>query len=175
MKKILISLLVATSTLAMCPIESALADSMTSTNVAGYRKYTNSRYGFSINVPANFKTNPPPTNGDGRSFYDDYGATFVVWGAHNVLDETVSHALNEALSNHLNVAYSASGKDWYVISYREAGYIVYEKYFISAGFINGWSFKYPVSQASVMNPVCSAVARTFKPGWKNPYWNPDYS
>ncbi len=132
---------------------------------AGYHKYANQRFGFSILVPNGFVANPPPANHDGRSFHDAYGAEFMVWGSNNVLDKTVMGEYREALRRHPDAAYSTYGKGWYVISYHEGGYIVYEKHFISPRATNSWVFKYPASRASVMNPVCSVMAKSFRPGW----------
>lgn len=170
MKKLLISSIITVGAVAVSAMEPVCAGQGLS--YASQRifcnKYVNSRFGFSINVPCGFVANPPPANGDGRSFYDKYGARFIVWGRTNVLNDTVMSAYRESLNEHPNAAYHTHGKTWYVISYREKDFIVYEKYFINADYVNGWIFKYPASRANIMNPICSAVAKTFVPGWTNP-------
>ncbi len=116
MKNCLIAAMMALGVMGMTAAP-VVADSSSSQH-AGYHRYANQRFGFSIQVPGGFVANPPPANHDGRSFHDAYGAEFMVWGANNVLDKTVIGEYREALTRHPNAAYSTYGRDWYVISYR---------------------------------------------------------
>ena len=139
------------------------------TDNANYNRFVNGRFAYSIYVPSEFTIARFPANSAGCSFSDEYGSSFAVYGQHNVLRETIDHAYYEALSKHPNPAVSAKGQEWFVISYLEDGFIVYEKTFINADFINAWSFRYPQWLGERYNPKCEVVESNFVPGWKTGY------
>ena len=52
-----------------------------------YSTYTNSRFGFSVEYPTSFKVGQPPTNNDGRRFFNEE-ATILAFGRNiNILED----------------------------------------------------------------------------------------
>ena len=52
-----------------------------------WRTYTNERFGTTADVPAGWRENPPPANGDGLSFTSpDGAATVAVYGGFQAFD-----------------------------------------------------------------------------------------
>lgn len=134
-----------------------------------YYKFINDRFAFSIYVPRELTIATYPMNRAGCGFKDGNGTSLTVFGMHNVLEETIDAAYNKALSEHNNVALATKEQNWYVISYLENGFIVYEKHFINAKYINTMIFRYPKSLAEKYNPKCEVIEAAFTPSWKTDY------
>ena len=48
-----------------------------------WKRYTNERFGTSVEVPADFTAKPPPANNDGRTFVSrDGSARILVYGSN---------------------------------------------------------------------------------------------
>ena len=158
------------ATVTVSSIRPVLADSISETGSqgSGYQHYVNSRFGFSIDVPKSFKANPSAEERNARSFFDRRNDSVVVWGNYNSTGETLLSAYREALRQHPYATYKAHGKNWYVIAYRETHGGVYEKYFINDQYKNGLIIRYPASRTKAMKPLCTSIAKSFKPGWTNP-------
>lgn len=141
------------------------------TNDPDYNSYVNGRYAYSIYVPKEFNIARYPLNRAGCGFSDEHGASFEVYGMHNI-GLTLQQSYNEDLNKHPNTVFSAKGQEWYAISYIHNGYVVYEKHFINAQYINYWIFMYPQSLSEKYNSKCEAVESNFIPGWKtgNKIW-----
>lgn len=134
-----------------------------------YYKFINDRFAYSIYVPRELTTAIYPMNRAGCGFMDENGVSLSVFGMHNVLEETIDAAYEKDLSKYNNVALATKGENWYVISYLENGFIVYEKHFINAKYINSLIFRYPKSLAEKYNPKCEVIEAAFTPSWKTNY------
>lgn len=134
-----------------------------------YYKFINDRFAYFIYVPKEFTIATYPMNRAGCGFKDEYGASLTVFGMHNVLEETIDAAFEKNLNKYNNVALATKGENWYVISYLENGFIVYEKHFINAKYINTMIFRYPKLLAEKYNPKCEVIESTFMPSWKTDY------
>ena len=88
-------------------------------------------------------------------------ARYQLQGIHNALNATVESEYSRDKTQH-NLAYSASGDNWYVVSYKEKGIIYYKKEFVGSKYINTMIFSYPAKRAGHYNPLVSKVEETFK-------------
>ncbi len=127
----------------------------------GFFRYDNSRFYMSAWVPADFYLAYGPMNGDGAIFEDGLGGQVSITGIHNALNATVESEYSRDKTQH-NLAYSASGDNWYVVSYKEKGIIYYKKEFVGSKYINTMIFSYPAKRAGHYNPLVSKVEETFK-------------
>lgn len=134
-----------------------------------YYKFINDKFAYSIYVPRELTIAKFPINRAGCGFEDGNGTSLTVLGMHNVLEKTIDAAYDKALNRHNNAALATKGENWYVISYLENGFIVYEKCFINAKYINTMTFRYPKSLAEKYNPKCEVIEAAFTPGWKTGY------
>src|SRR5262249_25445069 len=76
-----------------CPGAIALLAFAAATAAPQYRTYANERFGTTADVPADWKADPPPENGDGLRFRSpDQRALLIVSGMLNIYD-TVEEAL----------------------------------------------------------------------------------
>lgn len=134
-----------------------------------YNQYVNGRFAYSIYVPRELAIATYPMNRAGCGFKDGNGTSLTVFGMRNVLEETIDAAYDKALSQYNNAALATKGQNWYVISYLENGFIVYEKHFINAKYVNSLIFRYPKSLAEKYNPKCEVIESSFVPSWKTDY------
>ncbi|TDB53146.1 MULTISPECIES: hypothetical protein [Bacillaceae] len=134
----------------------------------GYTEYVNSRYGFSIQYPSEFETQPPPTNGDGAVFYSDEVKITAYAGHTNIIqpNETVMTYYDEELNQISNIAYKRQKDNWYVISYVENGMIVYKKFFFGDVVSNTFIITYPAEKKAEYDALVNHVVKTFKPNLK---------
>jgi hypothetical protein len=137
-----------------------------------WRRYSNGRYGFSIEYPPQFRAEPEPANGDGRDFTSSDGAEFSVSGElNNPGDEKRTIAEFEAYlrggdADYSNVTYRAIGADSLVLSGYRGDKVFYEKYIFSQNgqLINAFSVSYPTNMKAVYDPIVTRMARSFHPG-----------
>jgi hypothetical protein len=94
--------------------------------------YQNARFGYSICYPGKLLIPQRESeNGDGRKFLAKDGAELAVWGAYNVLDNTVAQQMQDSISGVQQdggtVTYKTVKEDWFVISGELSGKIYYQK------------------------------------------------
>ncbi|WP_409291332.1 hypothetical protein [Peribacillus sp. SCS-37] len=132
-----------------------------------YSPYTNSRFGFTVEVPATFTAGPAPDNNDGREFYSG-DAVITAYGSHiNIIEdnETIETYYNRALDNlTVPASYQKLGTDWYVVSYMDGSNIVYEKAVIGEDIISHLTITYPSRAKAFYDPMVTHVSKTFKGG-----------
>ena len=134
--------------------------------VAAAPRYSNPRYGFSLEVPTGFRPQEESANGDGRVFHSSDGqAEIRVYGSNNVTDEKVG----TLAASHLRqcsgtVAYKAQGKNWFVLSWTEKGRVSYLKGWVGSGSLNYLSVAYPKAQAKRYDPIVTRIEASFRPG-----------
>ncbi len=69
----------------------------TTAAAGGYQTYTNRRFGYTVQIPANFTPGDPPANGDGLEFSSpDRSASVSLAGEHNALNQTVDNEYAQA-------------------------------------------------------------------------------
>ena len=132
-----------------------------------YSTYTNSRFGFSVEYPTSFTMGQPPTNNDGRRFFNEE-STILAFGRNiNILEEneTIDKYYQQALSIATEpVAYHRLGDNWYVVSYTVDSNIIYEKAIINDEVIFIVNMTYPISQKEKYDEMVTRIATTFEAG-----------
>lgn len=137
-----------------------------------WRRYSNVRYGFSIEYPPQSRAEPEPVNGDGSGFTSSDGAGFSVSGElNNPGDEKrtipqFEDYLRGGDAGYSNVTYRAISADTLVLWGYRADKVFYEKYAFSQNnrLINAFSISYPASAKSLYDPIVTRMARSFHPG-----------
>jgi hypothetical protein len=88
-----------------------------------WKRYTNERFGTSVEVPAEFTAKPPPANNDGRTFVTkDGSARIFVYGSNapSVVVESFAAykdwVADEETREGLRISYRANGPDWFALS-----------------------------------------------------------
>jgi hypothetical protein len=133
---------------------------------AGYGQYTNPRYGFTVLWPATFSAQPPPADGDGRSWTGPGGQVlFSAYGANNTLgyspeqDEAADASRLSAVYTNIN------GNVVTVSGYKDNGQtIVYERDVVGRGAIDTLYWSYPADQKARWDAAVTRTATTFRPG-----------
>ncbi|CAM3156299.1 hypothetical protein [Sporolactobacillus spathodeae] len=129
-----------------------------------YNKYTNNRFGFSIEYPSNFNMGEAPTNNDGRTFSDGQ-CNIIVSGSNNSMNETLNDNFSEAAVDVSNsIDYQVHKKNYYVLSYVKGNNIVYIKTFLNRGAFAQLNITYPSSLKSKYDPIVAHLVQTFTPG-----------
>ena len=128
-----------------------------------YKKYANTRYGFSIEYPSTFVTKVIPDNNDGIMLASPDGTVeLTISGINNVLNETAISSYNELIKNHSNASYKNQQGNWFVVSWMEGDKIVYEKGVVGKGSSNSFVIKYPLTQKKAYDSIVSHLNSTFK-------------
>lgn len=135
--------------------------------VAEWVTYTNPRFGTRIRYPAElFLPQPPPANGDGRSFASADGSMqFFVFGQFNVFAKTVAEMIadDKADPRFDGVTYQRAGDDWYVLSGRREQTIFYRKVLLRSGgdVLHALDIEYPASAKAELDRVVAEMAMSF--------------
>ena len=114
---------------------------------AGYDKYTNLRYGFTVFWPSSFRAQPPPANGDGQTWTSPDGQVLLsVYGTNNL--SNYSPGQDEAIdARSMSVVYdNISGNVVTLSGYKNSGRtIVYQRDVVGPGAIDTLYWSYPAS------------------------------
>jgi hypothetical protein len=132
----------------------------------GYDQYTNPRYGFTVLRPAAFTAQPPPGNGDGRTWAGPGGQVLLsAYGANNVLGYSARQD-EAADASRLSVAYmNISGNVVTVSGYKDNGQtIVYQRDVVGPGTIDTLYWSYPADQKKRWDAAVTLTAMAFRPG-----------
>ncbi len=99
---------------------------------ADWKNYLNGRFGFSVDVPASFKSKPPPLNGDGLGFVSkDKTAEISIYGHNITFHHMSSKSLAddareyEELASDLRITYRQIAPSAYTLSGVSGDRIVY--------------------------------------------------
>lgn len=136
----------------------------------GDEKYVNVRFGYSIAYPADIlHPQGESDNGDGQKFLSEDGsALLLVYGANNVLEQSLEALYQEALQGGGEenpdrvVTYRTMKKDWFVVSGREAGNIFYQKTMMNGDQYVSFILEYPESQKAAYDPIVGTLAKSFR-------------
>lgn len=138
-----------------------------------WKNYINPRFAFRVCYPDSLKPGPVSGNGDGRIFTDRSGGEMRVFGSYasmvlidgreELSDEApASTAVKQAADYDAKslgrVTYRAVGTNWYVVSGRSKGRIVYFKTVTRDDRWISLQFNYPASAAPQWNPLIKHIA-----------------
>jgi hypothetical protein len=134
-----------------------------------WRTYRNQRFGTTIEYPDRFRPGRPPANGDGLAFTSADGASFSVWGSHNVLNHDLAGLeafIREKRSPGERITYNGHGPNWFVISGFRGDMVFYERHMLShrGTIVNGFSILYPTRLKAAYDPIVTRMARSFRAG-----------
>lgn len=145
------------------------AGTASQTPASGWQTYANARFGTMIEYPADvFLPQPPPDNGDGRTFVSaDGSATFFVFGQHNYddLDAAAMMERDRELGGYDQVTYRQTGKGWYVLSGYVGEDIFYRKVLIDrdSGLVHVFGISYPAAARETFNSIVTRMSKSFGP------------
>jgi hypothetical protein len=145
-----------------------LALAAAATAAPQYRTYANARFGTSADVPADWKADPPPENGDGLRFWSpDRRASLTVSGMLNIHD-TIDEAMTayETPGEGETITYRHREPHALVISGTRGDTIFYARHVLSCGdqIWNSVHFEYPAAEKAAYDALVTHVARSLKPG-----------
>lgn len=132
--------------------------------------YKNVRFGTQALYPADlFRPLEPPANGAGLEFESPDGASLVIQGMFNTLDDHSPAAYAREYytpDSYPNVTYQASGKDWFVLSGTRDGNIYYDKVIMSCrgDVVNALTIVYPASLQARYDPLVGKIEKSLRPG-----------
>ncbi len=140
---------------------------------AGWDRYINGRYGYSIDIPPDFIGAPESDNGGGR-VYTSAGRTqkLTVWaGRGNVLDDQgfageVARSMADDRQRGWNLGYQATTPAWASYSGSKGQRILYVRLISVCQGAQYAEFKleYPAADIAKMNPIVDRLAPSFKSG-----------
>ncbi len=132
--------------------------------------YTNSRFGFTTQVPPGYTASSwVPENGEGMRFTDaGLGATLTVWGTNSggrrPADE-LAQLVGSVEGNGGRVTFRSADSDGYTVSgYQGDGKIFYEHESIGAGSTAGLRWVYPAARKADLDKPVTDTVEAFKPG-----------
>jgi hypothetical protein len=131
-----------------------------------YKTYTNGRFGFSLQYPTGLTMAPPPTNGDGANFYNEEIDIKAYGGHTNIVQqgETIETYYQQDINSIPGeIAYQKVTANWYVLSYKENGNIIYKKFFFGDSVFNTFIITYPANTQDKYGPITTHISQTFSP------------
>lgn len=136
-----------------------------------YRTYVNERFGTTADVPADWKADPPPENGDGLRFHSpDERASLAVYGRLNISD-TVEDAMRdyETPGKDETITYCHRERRAVVVSGIRGDTIFYSKHLLSCRdeIWNSVHIEYPAAEKDAYDALVTHVSRSLRSG---PSW-----
>jgi hypothetical protein len=136
----------------------------------GWSRYGNARFGTVLDVPTSLfaAIDPPPENGDGRTFRAKDGAEIRVFGSYGATSVTEDFAgykawsLQQAREGGLTVTYTAQGKDWLAFSGSKGDSIVYARLVERCDATHEMRITYPTAQKAVYDAIIGRMSRSLK-------------
>lgn len=136
----------------------------------GWKHFENSRFGFSIDVPAGLIEGDPPENGDGATFTSPDGtAELRVWGSYLVdssLKQDAAMRRQGEIEEGWRISYAPVKKAWFVYSGTKADRIVYAKGVSACGGDVALYFRieYPKSEKKQYDALVTRLSHSLKAG-----------
>jgi hypothetical protein len=153
-----------------CPLGQALGQTsafpVRTSALADYDRYTNQRFGFSIQYPHFLKIHEEPTNGDGVGFTSEDGtAALTVFASNTLPGDTVEMVYQAAMKEvHGSLGYTRLAPTWFVITWKDAINISYRKTLVGAGSQNTFILSYPQTQKAAYANTVINIGKSFGPG-----------
>lgn len=123
----------------------------------GYESYSNSRFGFVVDVPRAFTAMPAPDNGDGMSWRLGDIAAMTASGMNWVLEEAPPCEKTPHVSGFKKTKTSC----WRTGVVGD--FIYWERWELQHDVLSSLRFQYKVSMKDAMDPVVTHVAHSWKP------------
>ncbi len=136
--------------------------------VTSYERYANERFGFALDVPANWMSEPD--SGDGVLLRSpDQSGELRAFGSNNVSGLSVTQALEtsqqELLDAGSTLSFAAATDEYLTVSgYTADGEIFYERRWVGPGSINAVGWTYPKAQKEAYDDPVNHVVESFVPG-----------
>ena len=133
---------------------------------AGYKHYTNGRYGYSARYPADFIMGAQSKNGAGvRLNAPDGTATLDMYGVNNTMHTTARSEYEKLLAKKSSkLGYNTCGETWFVVTWEENGRLFYYKEFVDKGSINVFAINFAKEQKNYYDNVVTNIEANFKAG-----------
>lgn len=150
--------------------ETAPSAPPTSGRPADGTTYTNSRFGFTTQVPTGYTAASwVPEDGEGMQFTNaDLGATLTVWGTNSISlspEEALDQLVESVEGNGGRVTFRSADSAGYTVSgFQGDGKIFYEKVSAGAGSAAGLRWVYPAAHKAELDRPVTETVKAFKPG-----------
>ena len=149
----------------------ASSKTQTSNSPVSYYVYTNSRFGYTINVPDFLVKQPEAQNGSGTNFVSTDGkVTLTVWGSYFPATMSEASTLSgyyQYVGSNLSYTptYKTKGSNFFVYTGYEGSDIVYQRHILKSDLTeNTFVIKYPSSMRDELYDVVTHISKTFKSG-----------
>jgi hypothetical protein len=129
----------------------------------GWTRYCNARFGQCADIPHNFRSDPPPVNGDGLVFRDSAGMSITVSAMYNALNDTVASERQSEIELLAAPTYQAQGSNWFVISGVKGDIVFYVKSFVTKSAISHLWIEYPAARKADYDSIVARVVKSFTP------------
>lgn len=132
--------------------------------------YTNSRFGFTTQVPPGYTASSwVPENGEGMTFTDaGLGATMTVWGTNSGgrrPADKLAQLVASVEGNGGRVTFRSDDSNGYTVSgFQGDGKIFYEHESIGAGSTAGLRWVYPAAHRTELDKPVTDTVKAFEPG-----------
>ncbi|MDP3898423.1 MAG: hypothetical protein Q8Q62_17270 [Mesorhizobium sp.] len=128
-------------------------------------RYRNDRFGTTLTVPVDVFTIqlPGPENGDGQAWRARDGAELFVYGAYNVLEQTLDELCSDVASGgdaRVEITYRRVADDWCVVSGTAGRTIFYERheFGLDEEVIHSLAMRYPAALRGRYDPLVGPIA-----------------
>jgi hypothetical protein len=130
-------------------------------------RYVNSRYGYSIDVPARFRALGESANGDGQVFERrEKGQKLTVWGGFVIdsFEDEVRSRQRYATDSGWTLTYEATTPSWASFSGTNGGRILYQRLIslCDGASYAAFSLEYFSHDAAVMDAAVNELVRSLR-------------
>ena len=133
-----------------------------------WRVYANERFGTSADVPATWKSDPPPENGDGLVFRSPDGLASITVSGSLHATATVAEEMRifEEPEPGEKITSRERGSRSLILTGRRGDVILYAKHLLSCSdqVWNNLTIEYPARQKAMYEPLVAHVAKSLRPG-----------
>ena len=141
---------------------------LTSLAPPAYKTYHNSRFGYRIDYPANFRPQPEAGNGDGRRFLSPDGQTELsAYAGYNALDGGLAACRRIAREGwqeqHASFTLDQPTRTGYVLSGQVKDRIFYEKMVLKSNTLTTFVWEYPATRKAALDAVIRHTIQTLQP------------
>lgn len=142
---------------------SAISKKYAPDEIINYNKYTNPRYGFTIEYPSAFTVNEVADNGDGAEIVNG-SVKIIVFGSNNIDNKSAKDVYEEEIKGELKekITYKIQKDDWFIISWKDGNIINYKKTAVGKGSVNTFIISYPEDENAAFAGIVYHISNTFK-------------